>query len=73
MESVNERGVIEMPYSAHNFRSGDILTASDLNEMDDQIASITEAIDSGSAGGGSQIIEQETGIEIVIPSSDNQV
>ena len=33
-----------MPYTVHNFQSGDILLASELNEMDTQIASNEEAL-----------------------------
>ena len=33
-----------MSYEKQNFRSGDVLSAEDLNEMDDQIAANEEAI-----------------------------
>lgn len=51
-----------MPYTVHNFQSGDILLADDLNSMDRQIASLTEEVE---AGGAYTIIEDTTGIEIV--------
>lgn len=54
-----------MPYTTHGFESGDILTASELNEMDEQIASVTEAIESGGVGGAYTINEGTTGFEIV--------
>lgn len=54
-----------MPYSTHDFESGDILLASQLNEMDGQIAAVTEAIESGSAGSAYTINTQESGLEIV--------
>lgn len=56
-----------MPYTAHDFQSGDILMASELNEMDEQIASLTETVESGGASGGSyEINAGETGVEIVM-------
>lgn len=51
-----------MPYTVHNFQTGDILLASDLNEMDEQIANMTSAVESG---GAYTIVEGSTGIEIV--------
>lgn len=59
-----------MPYTAHDFESGDILLASELNEMDEQIASMTEAIESGGVGGAYTINEGATGFEIVDNSSN---
>lgn len=58
-----------MPYTTHDFESGDILLASELNEMDEQIASMTEAIESGGVGGAYEINEGTTGFEIVDNSS----
>ena len=58
-----------MPYTTHDFESGDILLASELNEMDEQIASMTEAIESGGVGGAYTINEGTTGFEIVDNSS----
>ena len=54
-----------MPYTAHEFESGEILLASELNEMDEQIASITDAIESGGVGGAYTINEGTAGFEIV--------
>ena len=54
-----------MPYTTHDFESGDILLASELNEMDEQIASMTEAIESGGVGGAYTINEGAAGFEIV--------
>lgn len=56
-----------MPYTPHNFQSGDILLASELNEMDEQIASLTDS----SAAGNYTITEGLTGIEIVDNTSGN--
>ena len=53
-----------MPYSVHNYESGDILLASELNEMDSQIATLTEAVE-GSSGSDYTIVAQESGLEIV--------
>lgn len=50
-----------MPYIPHNFQSGDILLASELNEMDEQIASLSE----NSTEGNYIISEGSTGIEII--------
>lgn len=58
-----------MPYTAHEFQSGDILTASDLNEIDEQLASLTETVESGGGGGAYTINAGETGVEIVVNSS----
>lgn len=52
-----------MPYTVHDFQSGDILMAEDLNEMDEQIASLTETAESG---GSYTINAGETGVEIVM-------
>ncbi len=61
-----------MPYTAHDFQSGDILMAEDLNDMDEQIASLTETVESGGAGGDSYTINAgETGVEIVINSQNS--
>lgn len=61
-----------MPYTAHEFQSGDILMAEDLNDMDEQIASLTETVESGGAGGGSYTINAgETGIEIAMNSQNS--
>lgn len=61
-----------MAYVAHDFQSGDILMASELNEMDEQIASLTETIESGGAGGGSYTINAgETGVEIVMNAQNS--
>jgi hypothetical protein len=62
-----------MPYTAHDFQSGDILMAEDLNDMDEQIASLTETVESGGAGGGSYTINAgETGVEIVMNSQNSE-
>ncbi len=54
-----------MPYTVHDFESGDILTAEELNEMDDQIAAVTDVIEHGGAGGAYTITEGSTGLEIL--------
>lgn len=55
-----------MPYTVHDFESGDILMATQLNEMDDQIAAVTSAIESGGAGGGAYtIVEGLSGVEVI--------
>ena len=59
-----------MPYTAHDFESGDILTAVDLNAMDDQIEALTDVIESGGVGGAYEINEGSTGFEIVDNSSN---
>lgn len=61
-----------MPYTTHDFQSGDILMAEDLNDMDEQIASLTETVESGGAGGSSYTINAgETGVEIVMNSQNS--
>lgn len=60
-----------MPYTAHDFQSGDILMAEDLNEMDEQIASLTETVESGGAGDSYTINAGETGVEIVMNSQNS--
>ena len=57
-------------YTAHDFESGDILTAVDLNAMDDQIEGITNAIESGAAGGAYTISEDTTGV-VIVDNSQN--
>ena len=57
-----------MPYTPHNFQSGDILLASELNEMDEQIASLT---DSSASAGNYTITEGSNGIEIIDNTSNN--
>ena len=57
-----------MPYTTHGFESGDILMAEDLNEMDEQIASLTETAESG---GSYTIIAGETGVEIVMNAQNS--
>lgn len=60
-----------MPYTAHNFETGDILMAADLNDMDEQISTLTEAVESGGAGGSYTINAGETGFEIVMNSQNS--
>lgn len=60
-----------MPYTAHDFQSGDILMAEDLNDMDEQIASLTETVESGGGGSSYTINAGETGVEIVINSQNS--
>lgn len=48
-------------YTVHEFKRGDILLASQLNEMDEQIASLTR---DAQAGGAYKITEGSTGVEI---------
>jgi len=60
-----------MPYTAHDFQSGDILMASELNEMDEQIASLTETVESGGAGGSYTINAGETGVEIIMNAQNS--
>lgn len=60
-----------MSYTAHDFQSGDILTANDLNEMDEQIASLTETVESGGGGGSYTINAGETGVEIVMNAQNS--
>ena len=39
-----------MPYTKHNFQSGDILRAAELNDIDDQIYELTEAVEDATPG-----------------------
>lgn len=63
-----------MSYTKHNYQSGDILTASDLNDMDDQIYELTEAIDGGEVGAEEVIVSStqptDAGNKIWIKESD---
>lgn len=63
-----------MSYTKHNYQSGDILMASDLNDMDDQIYELTEAIDGGEVGAEEVIVSStqptDAGNKIWIKESD---
>ena len=60
-----------MPYTVHDFESGDILMATQLNEMDEQIAAVTDTIESGGAGGAYTIVEGQTGVEVIDNSQNS--
>ena len=50
-----------MAYVKHNYQSGDVLKASDLNDMDDQIEALTESMEDAGL-----VTPDQTGIIITV-------